>query len=101
MCIRDRLHPTLPDSDVFGVTASLLKAASTAYQGFELGAIPVISDQIASTALTQLGAELLRHYCQGIWLKGGQLRFYRHVDGFYSRLLARSEKHAPQVTFVG
>jgi hypothetical protein len=95
------LHPTLPDSNVPGVVASLLKAASSAYQGFELSAIPVISDQIAAASLTQLGAEPLRHYCQGIWLKGGQLRFYRHVDNFYSRLLARSERHAPQATLVG
>ena len=95
------LHPTLPDSDVLGVAAALLKAASTVYQGFELSAIPVITDQIAATALTQLGAELLRHYCQGIWLRGGQLRFYRHVENFYARLLARSEKHATQVTLVG
>jgi hypothetical protein len=95
------LHPTLPDSNVPGVVASLLKAASSAYQGFELSAIPVITDQIAAASLTQLGAEPLRHYCQGIWLRGGQLRFYRHVDNFYSRLLARSERHAPQVTVVG
>ena len=94
------LHPTLPDSDVQGVVACLLKAASSAYQGFELNAIPVITDQIAATALTELGAEFLRHYCQGIWLKGGQLRFYRHVDGFYARLLARSERHTTQMTFV-
>jgi hypothetical protein len=95
------LHPTLPDSDVSGVAAGLLKAAASAYQGFELNAIPVITDQIAAAALTKLGAEFLRHYCQGIWLKGGQLRLYRHVDGFYSRLLARSERHTTQVTFVG
>ncbi len=95
------LHPTLPDSDVAGVTASLLKVSSSAYQGFELDAIPVITDEIAGAAMTELGAELLRHYCQGIWLKGGQLRLYRHVDAFYSRLLARSERHASQVTLVG
>ncbi len=94
------LHPTLPESDVHTVAACLLKAASSAYQGFELNAIPVITDQIAAAAMTRLGAELLRHYCQGIWLKGGQLRFYRHVDGFYARLLARSERHTTQVTFV-
>lgn len=94
------LHPTLPDSDVTSVAAGLLKAASSAYQGFELNAIPVITDQIAAAAMSQLGAEFLRHYCQGIWLKGGQLRFYRHVDGFYSRLLARSERHTTHVTLV-
>jgi hypothetical protein len=95
------VHPTLPDSEVSGVASSLLKAAVSTYQGFELDAIPVITDQIAAAALTQLGAEFLRHYCQGIWLKGGDLRLYRHVDGFYARLLARSEKHTRQVTLVG
>ncbi len=95
------VHPTLPDSEVSGVVSSLLKAAASAYQGFELDAIPVITDQIAATALTQLGAEFLRHYCQGIWLKGGDLRLYRHVDGFYARLLARSERHSSPVGFAG
>src|SRR5205085_512405 len=65
----------------------------TAEEDFELGAIPVIADALASVVLIQLGAEYLRDYCQGIWLKDGNLRFYRHIDGFYSRLVARSEKH--------
>src|SRR2546430_11428486 len=32
------------------------------------------------------------HYCQGIWLQAGHQGFYQHVNGFYSRLLARAEK---------
>jgi hypothetical protein len=87
------LHPNLADSDVSEVVVGLLGAASTAYQDFELGAIPVIADALASVVLIQLGAEYLRDYCQGIWLKDGNLRFYRHIDGFYSRLVSRSEKH--------
>lgn len=87
------LRPKLADSDVPEVVVGLLGAAFAAYQDFELGAIPVISDPLASVALIQLGAEYLRDYCQGIWLKDGNLRFYRHIDGFYSRLVARSEKH--------
>jgi len=87
------LHPKLADSDVSEVVVGLLGAASTAYQDFELGAIPVIADALASVVLIQLGAEYLRDYCQGIWLKDGNLRFYRHIDGFYSRLVVRSEKH--------
>ena len=51
--------------------------------------------------LLELGAEFLRHYCQGIWLKDGHPRFYRHVDGFYTRLLARMEKHELQATLAG
>lgn len=94
------ISPKLADSDVSDVTVSLLAAASTAYRDFEIDTIPVIADAVASTALIQLGAEYLRDYCQGIWLKDGNLRFYRHIDGFYSRLLARSEKHAMEPTFA-
>jgi len=87
------VHPAVSDSDVPGVAASLLKAALAAYQGFELAAIPVIADPIASSALIGFGAEYLRDYCQGIWLKDGNLGFYRHVENFYAKLLARAEKH--------
>jgi hypothetical protein len=92
------LHPTLPESDVHTVVSSLLKAATTAYEDFELNEIPVIADPIAAPALTRLGAEFLRHYCQGIWLQDGQSRFYRHVDSFYSRLLQRADKYSLQPT---
>jgi hypothetical protein len=94
------LHPTLPESEVPAVVRQLLKAASAAYINFELDEIPVIAEQIAANALVQIGGEFLRHYCQGIWLKDGQSRFYQHVDGFYSKLLQRAEKHAarPEVS---
>ena len=94
------LHPTLPEADAVDVVASLLRASSSAYEDFELDAIPVIAEEIAAPALLQLGAEFLRHYCQGAWLQEGQLRCYRHVEGFYSRILARVEKHAMQPTLI-
>ena len=95
------LSSTLSQSEVSDVVASLLRAASAAYHDFELDEIPLIADEIANDALLKLGAEFLRHYCQGIWLKDGHPRFYRHVDGFYSRLLARVEKHVPQHSLIG
>src|SRR5260221_7164896 len=55
---------------------------------------------MATNVLFKLGAEFLRHYCQGIWLKNGHPRFYRHVDGFYSKLLARMEKHELQAALI-
>ena len=94
------LDPGLADADVSDVVISLLRAASKEYEDFELGTIPVIADSVASVVLIQLGAEYLRDYCQGIWLKDGSLRFYRHVEGFYSKLLARSEKHAMEPSFA-
>ena len=90
------LHPTLPQSEIPDTAASLLKASSTAYEDFELDEIPLIADEMATDILVKLGAEFVRHYCQGIWLKAGHEGFYRHVDGFYSRLLARAEKQAKQ-----
>jgi len=87
------LRPEAADSDVPDVVAALLKASSAAYQDFELDAIPVMADAIASPALVRFGAEYLRDYCQGIWLRDGNLRFYRHIDGFYSKLLTRFERH--------
>jgi hypothetical protein len=95
------LHPTLPESDAVDVVASLLRACTSAYEDFELDTIPVIAEEIAAPALVKLGAEFLRHYCQGTWLQDGQLRFYRHVDTFYARLLARMEKHALQPSLIG
>jgi hypothetical protein len=90
------LHPSLPESEALGVVGSLLRASSVAYRDFELDEIPVITDQIAIPALLKLGVEFVRHYCQGIWLREGHPRFYRHVDRFYSRLLVRAEKHSLQ-----
>jgi hypothetical protein len=89
------LHPAVAESEAPGVVAALLKASSVAYEDFELDTIPVIAEEVAGPALLQLGAEFLRHYCQGIWLKDGQLRFYRHVDAFYSKLLSRAERDRP------
>jgi len=95
------LHPTLPEADVEDVVAALLRASASAYEDFELDTIPVIAEEIGAPALLQLGAEFVRHYCQGTWLQSGQLRFYRHIDGFYSRLLARAEKHSMQPSLIG
>jgi len=95
------LHPTLPESEVSEVASSLLSASSAAYKDFELDEIPVIAEEMATHVLFKLGAEFLRHYCQGIWLKNGHPRFYRHVEGFYSKLLTRLEKCELQAAVVG
>lgn len=95
------LHPTLPESEVLEAASSLLKAASVVYRDFELDEIPVIVEEMATHVLFKLGAEFLRHYCQGIWLKDGHPRFYRHVDSFYTKLLARAERHEQQTALIG
>jgi hypothetical protein len=87
--------------EVIDLVSSLLHACSGAYQGFELDEIPVIADETSAYALMKIGAEFLRSYCQGIWLKNGYDRFYRHIDAFYSRLLSRTERYSGQETVVG
>jgi len=94
------LHPAVAESEVPNAAVALLKASSIAYEDFELDAIPVIADPIASPALMQLGADYLRQYYQGIWLKDGSLRFYRHVDSFYAKLRLRLERHVEQPVLV-
>lgn len=86
------LHPTLPAVEVPNVISSLLSVLPAAYEDFELEEIPLIADEMATEALLKSGAEFLRHYCQGIWLKAGHQGFYQHVDGFYTKLLARASR---------
>jgi len=95
------LHPTLPESEVSETASALLSACSKAYDDFELEEIPVIAEEMATHVLYKLGAEFLRHYCQGIWLRDGHPRFYRHVDGFYTKLLTRMEKQELQPALIG
>ena len=92
------LHPTLPESEISDTIASLLNASTAAYHDFELDEIPLIADEMAAKVLLGIGATFLRHYCQGIWLKAGHQGFYQHVDGFYSKLLARAEKQEMQLS---
>lgn len=94
------VHPKLTESQASDVVTTLLRASFAAYEEFELDTIPVLADPIASVILIQLGAEYLRDYCQGIWLKDGNLRFYRHIDAFYSRLLVRAERHVMEHSFA-
>jgi hypothetical protein len=86
------LHPTIPSVEVRNVVSALLSALAVAYADFELDEIPVIADEMATEVLLKLGADFLRHYCQGIWLRAGHQGFYQHVDGFYTRLLARASR---------
>lgn len=95
------LHPTLPETEVSEAASALLTACSEAYDDFELEEIPVIAEEMATHVLFKLGVEFLRHYCQGIWLRDGHPRFYRHVDGFYSKLLARMERQELQAALIG
>jgi len=93
------LSPALPEPEIQSVAASLLAAVVPVYDNFELEDIPVVVAEAAVPALLNLQAQFIRHYCQCIWLKGGYPRAYRHVDSFYSKVLARGEKRGLQSPF--
>lgn len=94
------LVPNLSASEIEGAASALLNAAAVAYENFELQDIPVIASEQVGPILTKLGAEILRHYCQCIWLKEGYARSYRHVDSFYTKVLSRTERNVFQPSRV-
>jgi hypothetical protein len=92
------LDPQLSSAVAGAVSSALIGAAMAAYADFELDEIPVAAETAAAPGLHALGGQLLRTYCQGIWLKEGQPLLYSHVDRFYARLLNRLERRsAPSV----
>ncbi len=95
------INHSVSQNETTAVARALLGAAVGAYEDFELDDIPLIADDHAAPACRQLGAEFLRHYCQGIWLKDGCSAFYHHIDGFYSRLLQRAEKQSVREALAG
>jgi hypothetical protein len=94
------LDPSVSDRDGDAATSTLIDAAITAYDDFELEEIPVVADRTAMPALCARGAQWLRNYCQGIWLKDGQPLLYDHVDRFYSRLLDRAGRRTAGSTLT-
>jgi len=95
------ISKSVPLADVTDVVSSLLHASSAAYGDFELDDIPVIADENAVYALMKVGAQFLRHYRQGTCLRDGYSKFFGHIDGFYSKLLARNEKQSTHAAVVG
>ena len=94
------LDPAVSDHDAEAATSALLSAAQAAYDDFELEEIPVVADRSAMPTLCARGAQWLRNYCQGIWLKDGQPLLYDHVDRFYSRLLDRAGRRTAGSTLT-
>jgi hypothetical protein len=94
------VHPLLTPADAADVTTALLQAAAPAYADCALDDIPVVADQTSASALLASGGQLLRSYCQGIWLKDAQPALYRHVDSFYARLLQREHRNRQASTLT-
>jgi NAD(P)H-dependent flavin oxidoreductase YrpB (nitropropane dioxygenase family) len=80
------LSPDLADDQIPSVALPLLAAVATAYEDFLPDMIPVVTESSAVPCLRKAGAQLIRQYCQSIWLRGGFVGWYRHIDHFYDRM---------------
>jgi hypothetical protein len=94
------LLPSLSETEMESASIALLQGAMKAYENFELEDIPLIASESNVPALLKVGGQFVRHYCQCIWLKDGYPRSYRHVDSFYSRILARAGRQELQTLFT-
>jgi hypothetical protein len=88
------LLPDLSSDIAAAATTALMGAVASASADFELDDIPVVADSASTSALAACGGQVLRNYCQGIWLNSGQPALYGHVERFYTRLLHRVERQS-------
>lgn len=82
------IRPGLAPDDEQAVMLHLLHAASSVYDDFQPGYIPVVVDDARASSLMEHGARQIRTYAQSIWLRSGFRAWYDHVESLYARVLA-------------
>lgn len=86
------IRPDASDATVQVAVGNLVTAASSVYDDFEPGYIPIIACDKGATALRHRGDECIRQYCQSIWLRPGYQAWYDHTNSFYDRIMQRLER---------
>jgi len=89
------LDPDLPEAERQRVALALIAAAQGASR--DQGPIDtlVACDPVTGRALEAAGAgRFVRDYVRCVWTRAGFWDWYRHVDGFYARVLERERRHA-------
>jgi hypothetical protein len=86
--------PEIPSEQLSGILAPLLEATLESYSDFELDWVPLTAPESERAALADIGAQFLRTYSQAIWVREAFRDFYRHIDGFYTRLIDRATARA-------
>ena len=61
------------------------------YDDIEIHNIPIVTDEVCSKCLQEIGAEYLRTYMQSIWLREGFLEWFDHINSFLKRIEKRSK----------
>jgi hypothetical protein len=80
------VDPDLPTDEVQRVCAKLLAAAAPIYEDFELRSIPVVIDLRHAGHVRAVGGRYVRYYAQGLGLREGYERWYRHTERFYEKI---------------
>ncbi len=77
---------TVREPELFAMLSVMNNYAAKVYDDFELGKVPIVTDESTSESLQTLGAELIRVYVQSIWLREGFAQWYEHIRSFLSRI---------------
>ncbi|MFI2738625.1 hypothetical protein [Streptomyces sp. NPDC018711] len=85
------VSPELDATEAQRALDALIAAASTAYEDFEPGCVPV-AGETPMDRLVRAGAEAVRPYTRAIWLAEAYPDVHRHIDRLYaSRLRGRGQ----------
>ncbi|MDA8692795.1 hypothetical protein N9L92_01945 [Saprospiraceae bacterium] len=85
---------TVREPELFSLLSLMNNYVAKVYDDFELGKVPIVTDQQTSLSLQTLGAEMIRVYVQTIWLREGFSQWYEHIHSFLSRIEAKLSKVA-------
>jgi len=84
------LAKNLTEKERIEVLKTMNAAIKSYYADFELGAIPIVTDELTSKSLTDLNANFLRTYMQSIWLRSGFSLWFDHIYSFLRKIESRN-----------
>ena len=85
---------TVKEPELFAMLSVMNNYAAKVYDDFELGKVPIVTDELTSRSLQTLGANLIRIYVQSIWLREGFSQWHKHIHSFLLRIESKLKKVA-------
>ena len=80
---------TLPLADRLDALLAIHKELAAVYADFTLGIIPIVTDELTSAMLQNIGGKYQRAYMQSIWLRSGFQQYYEHIQSFLEKIRPR------------
>ncbi|MCC6228315.1 MAG: nitronate monooxygenase [Phycisphaerales bacterium] len=87
------LDATLDGARHLQIACALARAVRTAYTDFELPHLFFAVDRRTGEALRGLGAQHVQDYQRLVWLHGGMIAAYSHINSFYARIMSARNRH--------